>query len=177
MNKDAHDWNDSGYYSCKYFTGNILPPVIKISDKTIDRMLFYEQHDEIELLFIRRGIGHIIVNGESHPLRRGIYIWLNPYHFHRIAPDKGERMEVVECHVNTGTYLFINECPYYNSDPINFRDHLYIIQLTEEVLLAVEALWAELLKERRYPDSFSNPASMFLLMKLFGLFGRYQGIE
>ncbi len=85
-------------------------------------------------------------------------------------------MEAVECHVNTGTYLFINECPYYHANPVSLRSRPYVIQLAEEALPSTEALWAELLTERKCPDSFSNRASMFLLMKLFSLFSRYPSL-
>ena len=165
------------YNSSKYFSPGLLPPVIKLGCKNLSYANTLKRHNNIELLYILNGSGTIQVNGISYPVTHGNCVLLNPHHFHRLIPEKGRELKIIECHVNIGTFLYLSVSPYYTLDPIAILSDLYVILLESDAILRTESVWNRLLTSSTSTDVFSERLCLFLLLKIFALFSRYPNLS
>ena len=93
------------FYSRNYFSENLLPAKVWAGRKSVQQQIPFTQHDDLELLLIRKGEGLLTVNERDYPLSRGMLFCFSPHHFHRLSLPKGHTLEVSECHVNSGVYF------------------------------------------------------------------------
>ena len=164
----------SPFFSRDYFSKNILPSTAFSGRKTIRQQVPFKQHDELEVLLIRRGKGTVTVNATEFPISRGDMFCFSSCHFHKIDLDRGEKLEVSECHINSGLYFYISACPYYQSTPDEDLPYPPLhVKLDETHTQKVEALIDEIAGECEREDIQNNQLCYFLLMKLFGIMERY----
>ena len=162
----------SPYFGRDYFSRDILPHSIYAGHKTIRQSIPYRRHDEIVFLLIRDGEGTVTVNGHVYPVRRGSLFCFSPHHFHKIDVEKGHSLEVCECHMNTGLYLYVTACPYYpvRSDvpapPVFASLDAAGADRTDRLMEDISA------QCDKGPVS-ENQVLYFLLMKLFGILEHY----
>jgi len=163
----------SPYISKDYFSKDILPSSVHAARKTIRQQLPYRHHDEIDFLLIRNGEGVVTVNGRSYPVRRGSLLCFSPNHFHKLEIRNGDRLEISECHVNSGVYFFISASPYYQATTTEPPTPPVFAQLDEHRTKQASELIDKLaLCCEKLPISENQPA-FFLLMKLFGLLEKF----
>ena len=163
----------SPYYAKDYFSKEILPSEVYAGQKIIRQPIPYRRHEEIEFMLVRSGEGTVTVNAHSFPVSRGSLLCFSPSHFHKIDPKKGGRMEIGECHMNPGVYLYITACPYYHPAADQLPTPPIAAQLNEEETRRTERLLEELsIVIDKAPITENQPA-FFLLMKLFGLLEKY----
>lgn len=163
----------SPYYAKEYFSKDILPSEIYAGQKIIRQPVPYRRHDEIQFMLVRSGSGTVTVNAHSFPVSRGTLLCFSPSHFHKIAPHKGSRLEMAECHMNSGVYLYITACPYYHTDPDKLPIPPVLAQLGEEETRRTEQLMEDLASVINKAPITENQPAFFLLMKLFGLLEVY----
>lgn len=163
----------SPYYAKEYFSKDILPSDVYAGQKIIRQSIPYRRHEEIEFILVRSGAGGVTVNARSFPVSRGSLLCFSPSHFHKIAPHKGSRLEVLECHMNPGVYLYITACPYYHPSADRLPTPPVLAQLSEEETRRTEQLLDELATVIDRAPVTENQPAFFLLMKLFGLLEKY----
>lgn len=163
----------SPYYAREYFSKDILPTEIYAGQKTIRQSIPYRRHEEIEFMLVRSGEGTVTVNAHTIPVTRGSLLCFNPTHFHKIDPGKNSRLEIAECHVNSGVYFYITACPYYLSASDCLPSPAVLARLDETQTRQTEKLLDELsIVSGKGPITENQPA-FFLLMKLFGILEKY----
>lgn len=156
-----------------YFTQNILPTAILADQKTIRKQIPYRQHDDLEILLIRQGSGTITVNAVEYPVTRGDLFCFSPYHFHRLDAVVGDKLEVSECHVNSGVYFYVTACPYYHTEETTALPYPHLhVKLSESQTRQVEYLLDGIAMESAQKNIQENQSCFFLLMKLFGIVER-----
>ncbi len=163
----------SPYYAKDYFSKDILPSEVYAGQKIIRQPIPYRRHEEIEFMLVRSGSGTVTVNEQSFSVGRGNLLCFSPSHFHKIEPAKGSRLEMVECHMNPGVYLFITACPYYQPSADRLPTPPVLALLNEEETRRAELLLDELATIIDRAPVTENQPAFFLLMKLFGLLERY----
>ena len=163
----------SPYYAKEYFSKDILPSDVYAGQKIIRQPIPYRRHEEIEFMLVRSGEGTVTVNAHSFPVSRGSLLCFSPSHFHKIDPAKGSRLEIAECHMNPGVYLFITACPYYHPSAHRLPTPPVLARLTEEETRRTEQLLEELAVIIDKAPITENQPAFFLLMKLFGLLETY----
>lgn len=162
------------FYSQDYFSKNILPNSIYAGRKIIRQQIPYKQHDDLEILLIRRGAGTVTVNATEYPVGPGDLFCFSPYHFHKLEVAKGQKLEVSECRVNSGVYFYISACPYFNpSRPPELPSPRLHIKLDESHAMQAEKLIDEIGLECQKKNIQENQPCFFLLMKLFGIIEQY----
>ena len=114
MNKHQTE-SESTYFTIR----NVYAPQLNSNDiKAMKRVLSkastYRRHDEIKVIIVLQGTGVIDVNGKHTPLKRGTFVTVTPFQFHRILPDS--TLEFFECHVSIAVFLYIVSSPCYNLD-------------------------------------------------------------
>lgn len=167
----------SPFYSRDYFSKNILPNSTFAGRKTVRQQIPFKQHDDLELLLIRDGTGTVTVNATQFPIQRGALFCFSPYHFHKLDVNKGETLELSECHVNSGVYFYISACPYFKAEPQELPYPPLYAELDEEHTLAVEKLIDDIEYECEKNTIGENQTCFFLLMKLFGIMEKYVKIK
>lgn len=163
----------SPYYAKDYFSKEILPSEIYVGQKIIRQSIPYRRHDEIEFVLVRSGEGTVTVNANSFPVSRGSLLCFGPSHFHKIEPKKGSRLEVGECHMNSGVYLYITACPYYLPAANQLPTPPVAARLSESETHKTELLLEELAAVIDKAPITENQPAFFLMMKLFGLLEKY----
>ena len=163
----------SPYYAKEYFSKDILPSEIYAGQKIIRQSVPYRRHDEIEFMLVRSGTGTVTVNARNYPISRGSLLCFSPSHFHKIDPNKGSRLEIGECHINPGVYLYITACPYYSPAAEHLPTPPVLAKLDEEQTRRAEQLLDELATVIDRAPVTENQPAFFLLMKLFGMLERY----
>lgn len=159
----------SPYYAKEYFSKDILPSEVYAGQKIIRQPIPYRRHEEVEFMLVRSGSGTVTVNANVFPVSRGSLLCFSPSHFHKIEPHKNTPLEIGECHMNPGVYLYITACPYYHSADSRPPMPPVLAQLDEAETRRTEQLLDELtMVIDRTPITENQPA-FFLLMKLFGL--------
>jgi len=159
----------SPYYAKEYFSKDILPSEIYAGQIIIRQPVPYRRHDEILFMLVRGGSGTVTVNAYSFPVSRGTLLCFSPSHFHKIAPHKGSRLEMAECHMNPGVYLYITACPYYRPSADKLPIPPVLAQLGEQETRKTEQLMEDLASVINKAPITENQPAFFLLMKLFGL--------
>ncbi|MBR4077058.1 MAG: hypothetical protein IKK17_00470, partial [Oscillospiraceae bacterium] len=91
----------------------------------------------------------------------------------KIEPKKGSRLEVGECHMNSGVYLYITACPYYLPAANHLPTPPVVARLSESETHKTELLLEELAAVIDKAPITENQPAFFLLMKLFGLLEKY----
>jgi len=157
----------------KYFSKDILPSQVYVGRKVIRQNIPYRQHDEIQFMLVRSGEGTVMVNAVPFELSRGSLLCLSPGHFHKLDISKGSKLEISECHINSGVYFYISACPYYSTAPSDIPTPPVYAQLDEERTEQVTALMDELTESCRKTPINENQSAFFLLMKLFGILEAY----
>ena len=163
----------SPYYAKDYFSKDILPSEIYVGQKIIRQAIPYRRHDEIEFMLVRSGTGTVTVNAHSFPVSRGSLLCFSPSHYHKTDPAKGSRLEVGECQMNAGVYLFLTACPYYHPSANQLPVPPVLARLDEANTRRTEQLLDELAGVIDKAPITENQSAFFLLMKLFGLLERY----
>lgn len=159
----------SPYLARDYFSKDILPTQVYAGRKIIRQNIPYRQQDEIHFLLVRGGEGMVTVNARSYPVARGSLLCLCPGHFHKIEVGKGSKLEVSECHINSGVYFYISACPYYPSETANIPTPALYANLDEQRTVQVTQLMDELAGSCEKTPIGENQSAFFLLMKLFGI--------
>lgn len=163
----------SPYLAKDYFSKDILPAQVYAGRRVIRQNIPYRQHDEIQFLLVRVGEATVTVNAHSYHVSRGSLLCLCPGHFHKIEPHKGSKLEISECHVNSGVYFYITACPYYPSAPASIPTPALYAKLNEQLTLQVTNLIDELGASCEKTPISENQSAFFLLMKLFGILESY----
>ena len=163
----------SPFYSRDYFSKNILPNSTFAGRKTIGQQVPFKQHDDLEILLIRQGEGMVTVNATQFPIRRGALFCFSPYHFHKLDINKGEKLELSECHVNSGVYFYISACPYFKAQPQELPYPPLYAELDEEHTAQAEKLIDDIAAECEKKTIRENQTCFFLLMKLFGMMEKF----
>ena len=166
----------SPYYARDYFSKDILPSSIYAGRKTIRQPVPYRRHDELEFLLIHSGTGTVTVNARSFPVSRGSLLCFSPGHFHKLELEKGEKLEISECLINSGLYFYITACPYYKSAAMLPTPPVYA-HLDEERTVQTAKLIDELTALCGSTPITENQPAFFLLMKLFGILEKYSVSE
>lgn len=166
----------SPFNSRDYFSENLLPSEVYAGRKTIRHQIPFTQHDDLELLLIRKGEGTLTVNASQFPLSRGKLFCFSPHHFHKLSLPKGHSLEVSECHVNSGVYFYITACPYYNKAGRVPPNPPLCANLDENSCLRAENLFDEIAREsaNKAITIGENQDCFFLLLKLFGMLEKYE---
>lgn len=159
----------SPYYAKEYFTKDILPSEIYAGQKIIRQSVPYRRHEEIEFMLVRSGSGTVTVNAHSFPVSRGSLLCFSPSHFHKLDLIKGSRLEIGECHMNPGVYLYITACPYYHPSANHLPTPPVLAHLDEAETRRTEQLLDELTTVIDRAPVTENQPAFFLLLKLFGL--------
>lgn len=163
----------SPYYSRDYFSKAILPTEVYAGRKTIRQQLPYRQQDEIKFMLVRSGEGTVTVNARSYPVCRGSLFCFCSSHFHKLDMGKGDRLEVSECHVNSGVYFYISASPYYRTNTMDLHSPPVYAQLDEARTVQVTELIDQLSVLCEKTPITENQPAFFLLMKLFGILEKY----
>jgi hypothetical protein len=163
----------SPYYAKEYFSKDILPSDVYAGQKIIRQPVPYRRHEDIEFMLVRSGSGTVTVNARSYPVSRGSLLCFSPSHFHKIDPHKGSRLEMLECHMNPGVYLYITACPYYHPSANHLPTPPVLARLDEAETVRTEHLLDELATVISRAPITENQPAFFLLMKLFGLLETY----
>lgn len=163
----------SPYLAKDYFSKDILPTAVYAGRKTVRQSIPYRQHDDIEIMLVRSGSGTVTVNAHTYPISRGSLVCCNPTQFHKLEPDKSSRLEITECHINSGVYFYLSACPYYRSDSPDVPTPPVYAQLNEAHTLQVTRLLDELGTSCEKTPIGENQPAFFLLMKLFGILEKY----
>lgn len=163
----------SPYLAKDYFSKDILPSTVLAGRKTIRQSIPYRQHDEMEFMLVRSGTGTVTVNAHSYPVSRGSLFCFSPGQFHKLELDKGNRLEVTECHINSGMYFYISACPYYHTDMPDIPTPPIYAHLQEEGTIQVTKLIDELAAECEKTPIQENQSAFFRLMKLFGILEKH----
>ncbi len=161
------------YYSRDYFTQEILPNTIRISEKSIRQTIPFRQHDDLEFLLIRNGKATVTLNGKDYSAERGCLFCFSPTHFHKLDFSVPEPVEVSECHINSGVYFYISACPYYETDITKLPYPPVYARLDEERTVQAEQIINRLSTLCEKSPITENQSAFFLLMKLFGLLELY----
>ena len=85
----------SPFYSRDYFSKNILPNSVYAGRKSIRQQIPFKQHDELELLLVRRGEGTVTVNGSANAWQDVFTHSVSNISFAKAA-ERGESGEVTE---------------------------------------------------------------------------------
>lgn len=167
----------SPYLSRDYFSKDIFPHTVYAGRKAIRQPTPYRQHDEIEFLLIRSGEGCMTVNGRSYPAAKGSLFCFSPSHFHKLDINKGSKLEISECHVNTGLYFFLTACPYHEADSAAMPALPLYALLNESLTQQVTGIIDDITAECEKGPASENQSLFFLLMKLFGILEKYRAAE
>lgn len=163
----------SPYLARDYFSKDILPTTAYAGRKVIRQNIPYRQHDEIEFVLVRSGEGTVTVNSKSYPISRGSLLCFNPNHFHKLELTKGAKLEISECHLNSGVYFYLSASPYYHSSSTELPAPPLLAQLDETRTIQVTKLIDELTVSCEKTPIHENQNAFFLLMKLFGILETY----
>ena len=163
----------SPYLARDYFSKDLLPSRLYAGRKAIRQNIPYRQHDEIEFILVRGGEATATVNATPYELRRGSLLCLSPGHFHKLELPKGGKLEISECHVNSGVYFYLSACPYYQAPPTDTPTPPVYALLDESLTEQVTAIIDELTESCRKTPIEENQSAFFLLMKLFGILEAY----
>ena len=163
----------SPYLAKDYFSKDILPTAVFTGRKTIRQNIPYRQHEDMEFMLVRSGSGTVTVNARSYPVSRGSLFCFSPGQFHKLELDKGSRMEVTECHMNSGVYFYLSACPYYCAKGADVPMPPVHAQLNEALTQQVTRLLDELTTSCEKTPINENQPAFFLLMKLFGVLEKY----
>lgn len=163
----------SPYLAKDYFSKDILPTAVFAGRKTIRQNIPFRQHEDMELMLVRSGSGTVTVNARSYPVSRGSLLCCSPTQFHKLELDKGSRLEITECHINSGVYFYLSACPYYRADSADVPTPPVYAQLDEQRTLQVTQLLDELAASCEKTPIVENQPAFFLLMKLFGILEKY----
>ena len=163
------------FYSRNYFSENLLPAKVWAGRKSVQQQIPFTQHDDLELLLIRKGEGLLTVNERDYPLSRGMLFCFSPHHFHRLSLPKGHTLEVSECHVNSGVYFYITACPYFIGDDRTVPNPPLLAVLDEAHTQKAEALMDRVADECEKKSLLvaENQSVFFLLLKLFGTLEKF----
>ena len=163
----------SPYLAKDYFSRDILPNAVYAGRKTIRQTIPYRQHDDLELMLVRSGSGTVTINARSYSVSRGSLFCFSPAQFHKLELDKGSRLEITECHMNSGVYFYLSACPYYCADSSDIPTPPEYAQLNEALTQQVTCLLDELGASCEKTPIHENQPAFFLLMKLFGILEKY----
>ena len=163
----------SPYLAKDYFSKDILPHDVYAGRKTIRQSIPYRQHEDMELMLVRSGSGTVTVNARTYPLSRGSLFCFSPALFHKLELDKGSRLEITECHMNSGVYFYLSACPYYIAETAEIPTPPVYAQLEEPLTRQVTQLMDELGASCEKTPISENQPAFFLLMKLFGILEKY----
>lgn len=163
----------SPYLAKDYFSKDILPSTVYAGRKTVRQSIPYRQHDDMEFILVRSGSGTITVNARSYPVSRGSLFCFSPGQFHKLELDKGSRLEITECHLNSGVYFYVSACPYYRTENADIPTPPVYAQLDEPLAQQVTRLLDELTVSCEKTPINENQPAFFLLMKLFGILEKY----
>lgn len=163
------------FYGRNYFSENLLPSEVFAGHRTVRQSIPFTQHDDLELLLIRKGEGILTVNAAEYPLSRGMLFCFSPHHFHKLTLPRGHTLEVSECHVNSGVYFYITACPYFIADERTVPYPPLLARLDETHVSMAEALMDQITGEstKKTVKIAENQNCFFLMMKLFGLLEKF----
>lgn len=163
----------SPYLARDYFSKDILPNMVYAGRKVIRQNIPYRHHDEIDFILVRSGEATVTVNSKSFPISRGSLLCLTPSHFHKIELSKGSKLEISECHLNSGVSFYLFACPYYLSEGEVIHTPPTFARLDEPRTLQVTKLLDDLSASCEKTPIGENQNAFFLLMKLFGILETY----
>ena len=165
----------SPYLAKDYFSKDILPSEFYAGRKTVRQSIPYRQHDDMEFMLVRSGSGMVTVNAKEYPVSRGSLFCFSPDQFHKLETEKGSRLEITECHLNSGVYFYLSACPYYYNNTSDIPIPPVYAQLDETRTLQVTQLMDELSVSCEKTPISENQSAFFLLMKLFGILEKFAG--
>jgi AraC-like DNA-binding protein len=93
---------------------------------------FYHYHRGIELLFVHRGQGHIVLNRKLYPLEAGNIIFIQPFQLHRLHFEVSELSPYERSILNFEPTSIV---PFLRTFPmaLRFFEHLWKDELTNQV--------------------------------------------
>ncbi|NHN29029.1 AraC family transcriptional regulator [Paenibacillus agricola] len=93
---------------------------------------FYHYHRGIELLFVHRGQGHIVLNRKLHPLEAGHLVFIQPFQLHRLHFEVSDQSPYERTILNFEPTSIL---PFLRSFPIALRffEHMWKDELINQV--------------------------------------------
>ena len=153
----------------KYFNKNILPQGIKNYRKRILKKTPNKQSEGELILFVYEGTGTIIINHESFLLKKGVSIWLGPFHNYTIIPDSGYVIELEEISTNSGAYMYILSCPYLKIKKMQVHQRPAVVSLNSEEQEYVMQIIEEVQSMKAIDNYYAGKRKFLLMMQFFGL--------
>lgn len=140
---------------------------------TVDTSL--RQNDSTTLIFIKSGVGKIIVNADEYELHRGILMAMSDYQAYRISPAIGAVLEYVECQFDYLLFLYFMANPYFKFRSPGFGSHAVYAVLDETSTNTVERLMEYILISRA--KGKYGEREILQTMEIFGFLIKYANTE
>lgn len=160
----------------EYFTGDVCPISFNCALKSVSRPTPHMQSECGLLFLVRRGAGTMTVNGREFPLKRGTYMCLGPFHNYAITPASGSVLEISQCNINFGAYLYILSCPYVKINGFFAQRQPVLTRLSEADTTALEASF-DFISRIDKSDYHENKLGFLEYMNLLGMLIHSAGIS
>ncbi len=151
-----------------YFSKNVLPFSLRAVSRRVYQDAPMRQHDDTVVIFVRGGTGKLEANAVEYKLERACIACISPFHNYAIRPEGEKGLDVLECHFNSGAYLYIMACPYYRTESFELTREPYITELQESDALWTQELMEEIVASCGASGNRSGSDSFFLILKLMG---------
>lgn len=176
MDKRYHN-PDFGYgCSRNYFSTQVLPVKAELIEETIAYETSYSQRDGIEMIYIKKGTGNLVVNNENYFFKEGDCFSVYFYGFIKFRPDQNSTVTVIKCFMEISSYLFIYQNPYYICQSKKFDNIVMLSHFKDDNKISFESLLNELGASLISKAPYQEYSSYFHLVEIWGNFIR-NGIE
>lgn len=154
-----------------YFCANVLPEATAfMSNKSITAPTPRVQNEDNLFILVRGGTGSMAINHREIALKRGVCMCLGPFHNYCIVPDPGSTVEISQCRINSGAYLYILSCPYLRVSEFLIPREPAIARFSEKNTKKAEAIFESSRFASKSDSSYyENKASFLSFMQLFGM--------
>ena len=151
---------------------------ISVEEVFVKKALPPQRHDEILLIYCKRGSGVLTVNGVDLPFRSGMLARLFPFHIYSIASADGNPLELFRCAFSLSIIIFL-DIGKRNDEATHMllESASPVVSAPELVARRVCACMEEMIEEFQTQEDFYPRLVTGGLMKILGYFDRQAAIE
>lgn len=166
--KQQNDW----YTGIDHYH-NALEREIQVETKQITGPTRSYLHERVELLYVRKGEGRMIVNGCAYPMEAGALFCLYSHHFHHVA-EVLKPLDIVVIRFYIGLFMYMSwEKHPRNANARLMYDTVPVVMLKGKEADRIEELVRELADEEK-GDRFQRMNMMqYKTLELHAYYCRY----
>lgn len=149
--------------SKRFLNNKYIPTSPQINCFQINEQTAYRSNHDICIIYIKSGLGTILINSIEYPVDAGRYYFLHFFMFYKIIPKEDSHIELIEIMVSSVTYHFILALPGADFKKLETTSTVSTEFLTGEKKEKAEELIMDMIK-CKFPE-----INCITLYELFGI--------